>query len=325
MRTAFVTGGTGFLGLNLVDTLIRDGGYRVIAIHRPNSNLRFLSRLGAELRVSGIDDAQRLTEVMPEGVDAVFHVAGDVSWWTGHRERQRRANVDGTRNVVEAALQRRAKCFIHTSSTAAYGLGHDLIREDTKSTAPQCGIGYFETKWEGEQVVRQGIARGLHAMIMNPSNILGPYDTTSWGRIFGQIKANKLPGLPPGSGSFCHARAVVAAHLAAVANGRVGENYLLGGTDASYVELGALVAECLGKRPPRALPAPLVRAFGHFNDLLSMLTQKEADLTAQSARVVCSHFRCDASKAIKELGFRPAPLRDMVNDSYQWLLKEGLI
>src|SRR5271167_1592326 len=105
MQTAFVTGGTGFVGLNLVAQL-RRAGWKVIAIHRETSSTKRLAALGAELRKAELDDPAALAQAMPEGVDAVFHVAGDLSWWKFYDERQRRVNVDGTRHVVEAALQR---------------------------------------------------------------------------------------------------------------------------------------------------------------------------------------------------------------------------
>jgi nucleoside-diphosphate-sugar epimerase len=324
MRTAFVTGGTGFLGLNIVEALMT-AGYRVIAIHRGSSNTKYLAALGAELRVAALEKRDALLEVMPDGIDAVFHVAGDISWWKGHAERQRKTNVDGTRNVVEAALARGAKRFIHTSSVTAFGLGSPHIDERTPSTAMGSGIGYFETKWLGEQEVRRGLAQGLDAVILNPANIIGPYDQTSWARLFVQIRNGKLPGVPPGSGSFCDAHATARAHLAAVEKARRGEQYILAGADAPYVELTRLMAECVGKPAPRALPAPLVRLFGQVQDVISTFTRKEADITSANARLLSARFSADCTKAQRELDFEVVPLEAMVRSSYEWLRTEGLI
>jgi nucleoside-diphosphate-sugar epimerase len=90
VRTAFVTGGTGFVGLNLV-ALLKDRGWKVIAVHRKSSNTKHLQKLGPELLECGLDDPAALGRAMPEGLDAVFHVAGDISWWRGHDERLRGA------------------------------------------------------------------------------------------------------------------------------------------------------------------------------------------------------------------------------------------
>jgi nucleoside-diphosphate-sugar epimerase len=318
MPTAFVTGGTGFVGLNLVAQL-RQAGWRVVAIHREGSSTGRLAGLGAELRQAGLDDPSALARAMPEGADTVFHVAGDISWSKLHEERQRRVNV------VEAALLRKAKRFIHTSSVAAYGFGHAVIDERTPSTAAGSSAGYVRTKWLGEEEVRKGIRRGLSAVILNPAHIMGPYDTTGWARLFRLLKEGKLPGVPPGGASFCHVREVARAHIEAVTRGRTGEQYLLGGTDATYVEISALVAKLLGVKAPRAAPAFVLKTLGHVNDWVSILTRKEPAITAANAELVCSHIKVDCSKAEKELGFRRSSPGEMVEDSFRWLRQENLI
>ena len=107
-KTAFVTGGTGFIGLNLVEHLTQTG-WEVVALHRPNSRLTYLQKYPVRLVEGAIEDAQSLNRVLPANVDAVFHVAGDVSLWSGHRERQWRTNVEGTRNMVAVALAKQAR------------------------------------------------------------------------------------------------------------------------------------------------------------------------------------------------------------------------
>ena len=120
-RTAFVTGATGFLGLNLVQQLTEQG-WTVTVLHRPSSNLTYLNRFPVTLAVGEIEDAASLHQAMPDGLDAVFHVAGDVSFWSGHKARQTRTNVDGTRNVLAVARAKGVRRFLHTSSIAVYGI-----------------------------------------------------------------------------------------------------------------------------------------------------------------------------------------------------------
>src|SRR3954451_23508421 len=115
-RTAFVTGATGFLGLNLVEQLT-GLGWTAVALHRPTSDLTYLKRFPVRLVEGAVEDAASLERAVPEGVDAVFHAAADVTFWSRHRERQTRTNVDGTRNVVAAALRRGARKVVHTSTT----------------------------------------------------------------------------------------------------------------------------------------------------------------------------------------------------------------
>jgi nucleoside-diphosphate-sugar epimerase len=120
-KTAFVTGGTGFIGLNLVEHLTQ-AGWDVVALHRPKSRLMYLQKYPVRLVEGAIEDATSLDRAMPEDVDAIFHVAGDVSLWSGHKQRQWRTNVEGTRNMVSTALAKRSRKFVHTSSTAVYGI-----------------------------------------------------------------------------------------------------------------------------------------------------------------------------------------------------------
>src|SRR4051794_31242202 len=107
---ALITGSTGFLGLNLVRELT-SGGWRVIALHRPNADTKYLGRFRVTPAVATLEDPTSLANAMPEGLDAVFHVAAALSSWHGHRDRQTRTNVDGTRHLVDLAVRRGVKKF----------------------------------------------------------------------------------------------------------------------------------------------------------------------------------------------------------------------
>lgn len=320
---AFVTGATGFLGLNLVEVLLAQG-WRVIALHRAGSDLTYLRRLPAERAVGDVTDAASVRRALPRDVDAVFHVAGDTGLWAGNNDVQDRVNVAGTRNVVGAALEKRARRFVHTSSISAYGLQRGRIDE----SAPQLGrvspVNYQRSKYLAEEAVRAGLARGLQAVILNPAAILGRYDTRNYARLVTLIAQGRLPGVPPGSLSFCHAREVAHAHLTAAERGRTGENYLLGGTDASLLELVREIGAALSKPVPRrATPAWVLRTLGALGALRGRLTGKPPTLTPEAARMVTREVFCDCAKAKHELGFRPVPLRDMVSDCVGWLAAEG--
>src|SRR5262245_58082825 len=154
-KTAFVTGGTGFIGLNLVEHLTQLG-WDVIALHRPNSRLTYLQKYPVRLVEGAIEDKASLDRAMPEDVDAVFHVAGDVSLWSSHKQRQWRANVEGTRNMVATALAKRSRRFVHTSSTAVYGIPAEPFDE----TSPKLGkdvlvIGNFYSAREERRTLRR--------------------------------------------------------------------------------------------------------------------------------------------------------------------------
>jgi dihydroflavonol-4-reductase len=324
-KIAFVTGATGFVGLNLVAELLAQD-WRVIALHRAGSELKYLKRMPAERALGDVTDPASLARALPEGVDAVFHVAGDTGLWARNNAQQNRINIEGTRHMVAAALDKRARRFVHTSSISAYGMHRGRIDERSPQLGGNSPVNYQRSKFLAEEEVRAGIARGLDAVILNPAGILGPYDTHNYARLVLLVVAGKLPGVPPGSLSFCHVREVAKAHIAAVERGRKGENYLLGGTDASFVELVREIGQATGcKVPARPTPAWLLRAAGALGALRSAAGGNQPTLTPEAARMVTRNVSCDSSKAMRELGFRAVPLSAMVADCADWMAAEGLL
>ena len=324
-RTAFVTGATGFLGLNLIRQLC-EAGWDVVALHRPQSDLKYLQRFPVRRAVAAIEDQHALEQAMPANVDVVFHTAADVSYWSGHKARQTRTNVDGTRNLVAAALRRGVQKFVHTSSTSIYG----LPRQPVDETAPHLGRGswfnYQHTKVLAEDAVRAGIAQGLDAVLLNPANIIGPYDLHNWSRLIRLAAEGRLWRVPPGGGSFCHVAEVARAHIAAVSHGRTGENYILAGADASYAELvGILGAILQRKLNTRVMPKRLFQGLGRILNVVSCFTGQEPFLTPEAAAYLSANVICRHDKAVRELGYRAVPLRTMLEDCYRWMQGEGLL
>ncbi|MDQ2798649.1 MAG: SDR family oxidoreductase [Armatimonadota bacterium] len=323
-QTAFVTGSTDFLGLNLIQQLTEQG-WQVTALHRPASNLTYLKRFPVTFALGEIEDAVSLEQAMPEGLDAVFHVAGNVSFWSGHRARQMQTNVEGTRNMVATARRKGAKRFIHTSSIAVYGVQPGPFDETAPHLGKSSWIGYLSSKALAEDEVRAGIASGLDAVLLNPANIVGPYDLGNWSRLFRLVAEAKLPGIPPGRAPFCHVAEVAKAHVTAFERGRTGENYILAGTDATYAEAFAVVGRLLNHPvPDKPIPAFALKIAGRLSEWGSWFTHRELDMTPEMAQLLSSVILCRSDKAERELGYRAVPLQTMFEDCYRWLLAEGL-
>ncbi len=324
-KTAYVSGSTGFVGLNLVEELARQG-WRVLALHRSGSQTKYLERLNAERLQGDITDPASLARTLPRNVDAVFHVAGSTNLWSKKNAEQTRINVEGTRNIVVAALAAGARRFVHTSSISAWGLQTGRIDESAPQLGRESWINYQRTKCLAEEEVRKGIAKGLDAVFVNPGAIMGPCDRRNWARMILLAHEGTLPGVPPGAASFCHVREVARAHIAAAERGRRGENYLLGGTDASFLELARIVGAVTGKPvPAKATPRWLLRAAAVFEMMRTAVSGKTPTLTPETVAMVAYARQCDSSKAMRELGYRAVPLREMVEESYAWLRQEGLI
>jgi len=325
VKTAFVTGGTGFIGINLIELLIAEG-WQVTALHRPTSDLSYLTRFPVALAQGCITDRTSLDRAIPEGTDVVFHVAGDINFWSRRNAQQNLNNIDGTRNMVEAAAQKRVATFIHTSSNSAWGRVQGTITEETLQEGERSWINYERSKYLGEVEALRGIHFGMKVVVLNPGDVAGPYDRSSWGQLFFALRDGALPAVAPGALSVTHVHDVVRAHLAAVTRGRSGQRYILAGNDTSFAELVAEIARLSGVKPPPKAPAWILKLYARASVMLAAITGKQPDVTPEIAAIATQTgvtYRSD--KATRELGYQIQPMLAALRDNYDWLVKEGLL
>jgi dihydroflavonol-4-reductase len=324
-RTAFVTGGTGFVGLNLVkELMIR--GWDVTALHRPSSDLKYLKRFRPKLSVGALTEPASLSLAIPQGTDTLFHVAGNTSMWRKADAEQTRDNVEGTHNVVEAALARGVRRLVVTSSISAYGPVGGAVTEETPSLAAGSRINYQKTKWEAQEIARTAVTRGLEVVIMQPGAIMGPYDIGTWSRVFLMVRDGKLPGVPNSGLTFTHVRECVAAHIAAADKGQNGGQYLLGGENKTMLDLVREIAFLLGKPAPvREISPRVLRVIAAAGEFASNFTGKRPAITREIVDSIGRNATVTSAKAQRELGYRVVGLKEMVKDCYDWMLSEGRI
>ncbi len=319
MPHAFVTGGTGFVGSNLVRLLL-ERGWEVTVMHRRSSDSTAWKGLGVRLACADVTDEHAVHMALPHAVDVVFHLAASVSFSKRNDAEQTLVNVTGTRHVVRAALAKGAKRFVQTSSVAAYGpRDGDSLIETSPSRARNHWINYMRTKWLAEREVERGIELGLDAVFVNPCHILGPGDARNWGRTFLLAQEGNLPVTPPGAAPWCHVSDVVDAHVAAAERGRTGERYLLAGVQASYRDLFASICERLGRPLPPVVPAWVLRTAARAQALLYPRIGKEPTVSPELAHVLCANFRVSSAKAERELGYRSHDFDTMIHDTFEWL------
>lgn len=325
MPRAFVTGAGDFVGLNLINALA-DQGWDVLGFVGPDGNTRELERLGVDFIEGDVGSLKHVRAAMPDAIDAVFHAVHHVSLWSKEAEQQTRQNVNGTRTAVRVALEKGVGRFIHTSSIVAYGLHKGTVTEDTPSKASSSNINFVRSKGRAEAEVRKGIRKGLDAVIMNPANIIGPYDFHGWSRLFRLIDKGRMPVMASGGGSFCHARNMAQAQVAAYSAGRSGANYLLGGVDATYMSLLGEIAQLMRRRVlPRALPKAVLRSMAIADERLSGLVRKRPVITRETVELLSSHTYCKSTRARADLGYEAADLNEMLKDCHDWMLAEGMI
>jgi dihydroflavonol-4-reductase len=194
---------------------------------------------------------------MPKDVDALFHLAGNTTTWSKNAAAQFRDNVQGTEHVIEAALANSAHRLVYTSSISAFGYQPGVrIDESTPSNAPTRGDNYGKSKLMAEQRVKEASAkRELSSVILNPVNIIGPYDYANWSKqLILPISQGTLAVVPPGSASWASVADIVEAHIAAVDTGAAGTNYVLGGVEASFKDVINEIKSILANRSHAAPP-----------------------------------------------------------------------
>jgi len=325
-KKAFVTGATGFLGLNLIEKLTSQN-WEVIGFHLPGVDLNFLSGFAVGKIAGDLNNYESLVNAIPMEVDAVFHIAGNTSMWSKNNEQQYRDNVIGTQNIVNAAIEKKARRFIYTSSIAAYGYHKDPVSENTCSNAMTCNMNYNKTKYLAEQIVKEAVKKGLFAVILNPINVVGPYDVNNWTKQFIKpVYYDKLVAIPPGKAMWCHVKDVVNAHIQAVDFGEKGENYLLGGVEASFKEVVNEIERYLGKALSTKVKTKLfLRLLTYLLTIKSCIDGKEPMLTPAKYKRAVGSITCDYGKAIRVLNYQTSSLHEMIQDSFQWLHRENLL
>ena len=306
-KTAFVTGASGFIGVNLVKQL-GEAGWSVIAMHRETSDITYLRQFPATRVVGDIGDRAFLEDAIPDGVDALFHVAGNVSFDSSGDVAQTHANVAGTRAVVEVAKARNVGRFVHTSTGAVWGLHDGIpIDETAPSNVDEIPVNYYRTKKAAEDTVLEAVASGLDAVCVNPGNVVGPYDRVIWGPFVQAIASGAMTSVGTGGGAFCHVDEVAKAHIGACERGRRGERYILAGANETYETVAGIVAELVGVEAPTVSSEPNPDA------------STEIQYTSMRTQIML----CD--KAVRELGFKPVPVRTMFEDLCGWMRAEGLL
>ena len=251
-----VTGANGHIGANLVRALLSRGDKVRALIHR---GAAAVDGLEIEMVRGDVRDPGSIAAAM-DGVDSVFHLAAFISIDGPHNGLVHQINVDGSRNVAEAALAAGVRRLVHFSSIHAFKQtpGDQPLDEERAKVSGRGHPAYDLSKAAGEAEVRTVIAKGLDAVIVNLSGVIGPFDfgPSRMGRVFLQLYERRIAGLVSDGFNWVDVRDVVAGALAAAERGRTGENYLLSGRWLTIRELASIAAEITGIAPP-SLSSPM--------------------------------------------------------------------
>jgi dihydroflavonol-4-reductase len=327
--TIVVTGASGHLGNNLVRALLARGERVRAVIHRDDRALQGLEVERVQADICNADAVRRAVG----GASLVYHLAARISIVGPQGGAVERINVGGARNVAEAALAEGVR-MVHVSSIHAFQQApKDEPLDERRARVPfgdRRWPAYDQTKAEGERVVRQLLERGLDAVILHPTGVIGRHDyaPSRMGHVFLDLWHRRLPSLVPGGFDFVDVRDVTKALLAAAdpARGRRGESYLLTGHWRTVAELAAAAAAITGRPAPRlTTPSWLAHAGAPVMTLWAKLTGGEPLYTAESLEALQSNRDMRSDKARVDLGHSPPAFEESVLDTYVWHREVGNI
>src|SRR6185437_4761136 len=325
----FVTGASGFIGANLVHELV-GRGHSVKALLRTESDLRGLA--GAEFeRVAGdVSEPEKLKRAM-ERCDWCFHVAASYHLWLRDYRPMYAANVDGTRNVLEAAGEAGCSRIVYTSTVGCIGLpvtwrGQTGLPTDETATVTEAklkGNHYKISKYRAEKVALQLAKNGLPVVIVNPSAPVGPRDVkpTPTGQVIVDFLNHNMPAYLDTGLNWVHVRDVAIGHILVAEKGRVGERYILGNAEGNWTmkQTFAVLEEITHVPAPKMrIPYFVALMSAHINEAAASVTGKPPRAPLAGVRMAKYKMWFNPAKAIRELGLPQTPPKQALTDAVEW-------
>lgn len=324
-----ITGATGFVG-SAVARVLAQRGHRLRLLARAGGDRRNLAGLDAEIVEGSLTDKDSLHRAV-RGCRYVVHVAADYRIWVPDPAPMLAANVEGTREIMNACREAGVERVVYCSSVAALGFTKDGTPADETTPVDEAGIVglYKKSKYWAEQAVLMQVARyGLPAVIVNPAAPVGPRDIkpTPTGRMIADAAAGKVPAYVDTGMNIVHVDDVAEGHALALEHGRIGEKYILGSENLSLKDVLGLVAAQSGRRPPRiALTVGMVWPIAMAAEAAARVFGIEPPVTRDHLRMARKKMYYSSAKAIAELGYRPRPASAAIADAIAWFRANGML
>lgn len=323
-----ITGATGHLGNVLVRKLINQGK-KVRVLILPGEDTVSLEGLEVEKVEGDVRVPDSLRRAF-EGADIVYHCAGIISILPGQQKQLYQVNVLGTRNVVNMCLETKVKRLVYTSSIHALSEpAPGIIFDESREFNPKNVLGeYSKSKTLGTLEVIKGIEKGLDAVILCPSGIIGPHDyrVSEMGRLIVNFVKGKVKAYVDGAYDFVDVRDVAEGLILACEKGKRGECYILSGQQISVRQLLKFLEEITGvKAPSLKVSQQVARVTGFFNVLYCNLMKIKPLFTPFSIDVLASNSLVSCKKAQDELGYSSRSIYESIKNTVSWFRQERII
>jgi dihydroflavonol-4-reductase len=322
-----VTGGTGFVGRAVVMELLAQG--RPVRVLARTANHPALEGLPVEVALGDLRDPVSL-ELALKGCSRLFHVAADYRLWVPYPDEMFAVNVEGTRNLLAAALAQEVSRVVYTSTVGTLGNPGDGTpgSEETPVSLGEMVGPYKRSKFIAEQVALEFAAQGLPLVVVNPSTPIGPWDSrpTPTGQMIIDFLKGRMPAYVQTGLNLIHVADVARGHLLAEAKGQVGEKYILGHENLSLSQVFQMLAE-ISQRPAPWVRLPYwpVLALAYLNEFWSRRSAKPPRMPVTAIRMARKLMYFDNNKAVKDLGLTLTPVRQAMRDAVAWFWEHNYV
>ncbi|HME37560.1 MAG TPA: hopanoid-associated sugar epimerase [Steroidobacteraceae bacterium] len=325
---ALVTGATGFVGAAIARALVA-AGWQVRVLARGGSNRGNLLELEVQVAEGDLADTASLERAL-QGCTGLFHAAADYRLGARDPAQLYRTNVEGTRNILNAARAAGVERIVYTSSVATIGIPADGSPGDERTPAALHDmIGHYKrSKYLAEELARDAARTGPPVVIVNPSTPVGPGDIkpTPTGQLILDAAAGRMPAYVDTGLNVVHVDDVAAGHLLAYERGKPGERYILGGEDMTLQTILAQIARLAGRKPPRIrLPYAAVLPVAYLAEGIAAITGRSGRVTLEGVRMSRKRMFFSSAKAAGELGYRWRPPLEAFEDALRWFRERGLL
>lgn len=325
---ALVTGATGFIGSNLVQELAKQG-VEVCAMVRDGRNAGSLEDMGLQVCRGDLCQASSLGAAVA-GCDVVFHVAAQYAFWVPDEKVMYDTNVEGTRRLLEAALEHGVKKVVYTSSVATLAIPKNGQSGTEEHPArPKDLVGpYKRSKFLAEQVALEMCHKGLPVVVVNPSTPVGPGDArpTPTGKIVLDYLRRKMPAYVDTGLNLVDVADVAKGHILALERGRVGERYILGNKNLSLREIFVILEQITGiPAPRRRIPLWVALGAAYVDGLVCRIRRCPPHVPVVGVKLAAKHMYFDASKAVRELGLPQTPVEQALERAVRWYRENGYV
>jgi dihydroflavonol-4-reductase len=319
----FVTGGTGFVGANLIRLLLHQG-YEVKALVRHHSSLDNLQSLDVEIVTGDLNSSDLSTQM--SSCQVLFHVAAQYSLWQGDRDLLYRSNVLGTRNILKCARQAGIERTVYTSSVAAIGVKQDDIADETYQSPVDKLVGdYKKSKYYAEQEAVQAVQQGQDIVIVNPSTPIGAFDLkpTPTGEIIVRFLQRQMPFYLDTGLNLIGVQDVAQGHILALTKGKTGDRYILGNQNVTFKQLLGKLEQITGLPAPKyTIPYWLPHSVAWLEENVLAKFGRQPTVALDGVRMSQQKMFYDPSKAVTELGLPQSDINLALTEAVNWFVQE---